>query len=191
MMSARASRSEAGFTLIEVMMVVMLIGIVMSMALFQIGYARPGIVADGGMRTVMAQLNLARDTAVAQRRLVDLEFDEVNHIKRVVRRDLPQGTTVLATTPFEGGVRFGLPAGLNTDTPEKFGLDGPPIAFGAAQTIRFNTEGMLVDGSGNPLNGTVFLMIPENVGSARAVTVLGSVGRVRGYRWNGTIWTRA
>ena len=68
---------------------------------------------------------------------------------------------------------------------------GVPIAFGAAQTISFNTEGMMVDGSGNPLNGTVFLMIPKNVGSARAVTVLGSVGRVRGYRWNGMIWTRA
>jgi hypothetical protein len=32
------------------------------------------------------------------------------------------------------------------------------------------------------------LAIPNIGESARAVTVLGSTGRVRGYRWNGTNW---
>ena len=63
--------------------------------------------------------------------------------------------------------------------------------FGSAQTIAFNSDGMLIDGAGNPVNGTIFLMLPNVPGSLRAVTVLGSIGRVRGYRWNGTQWTRA
>ncbi len=93
-------------------------------------------------------------------------------------------------TPFEGGVQFGLPESLSEDTPDKFGKDAP-VAFGSAQTISFNSDGVLVDGGGTPLNGTIFLMLPNETGSLRAVTVLGAVGRVRGYRWNGAAWTRA
>ena len=65
-----------------------------------------------------------------------------------------------------------------------------PINFGAAVSMMFNTEGMFVDNGGIPVNGTVFLLIPNQPGSFRAVTVLGSTGRVRGFRWNGGQWTR-
>ncbi|HEY6360808.1 MAG TPA: prepilin-type N-terminal cleavage/methylation domain-containing protein, partial [Vicinamibacterales bacterium] len=140
---ARAAQSDAGFTLIEMMMAVMLIGILGAMAVFQIGWARPGMVADGAMRTVMGQLNLARETAVAQRRRVDVICDRDKHLVRLVRRELPTGTRLLAETPFEGGVRFGLPASLPPDTADKFGI-GSPVDFGAAQTIAFNSDGMLV-----------------------------------------------
>jgi len=34
----------------------------------------------------------------------------------------------------------------------------------------------------------VFVTLPNVVLSARAVTVLGSTGRVRGYRWDGSGW---
>jgi prepilin-type N-terminal cleavage/methylation domain-containing protein len=187
-----AARSERGFTLIEVMGTVMLIGLLTSMALFQIGTARPGMVADGAMRTAMGQLNLARETAVAQRRYIEIVCDQDKHVLRLFIKNLPPatGSTLLAETAFEGGVRFGLPDALPEDTPDKFGKESP-VAFGSAQTIAFNSDGVLVDGAGNPLNGTMFVMIPDVTGSLRAVTVLGSVGRVRGYRWNGSAWTRA
>ena len=187
---SRAMQSERGFTLIETMMAVTLIGILGSMAVFQIGAARPAMVADGAMRTVVGQLNLARETAVAQRRQIDVVCDENKHVLRLIRRELPEGTTILAETPFEGGVRYGLPDSLPEDTPDKFGK-GAPVYFGAAQTISFNSDGMLIDTGGSPVNGTIFLMAPKQVLSLRAVTVLGSIGRVRGYRWNGVTWTRA
>ena len=189
---ACAAQSERGFTLVELMMSVMFIGILGSMALFQIGSARPGMVADGAMRTVMGQLNLARETAVAQRRQIDIVFDEQQHVLRLFKKDLPPATgrTLMAETPFEGGVRFALPPALPKDTPDKFGK-ATPVDFGAAQAISFNSDGVLIDGSGSMLNGTVFLMLPNVIESLRAVTVLGSVGRVRGFRWNGTAWTRA
>jgi prepilin-type N-terminal cleavage/methylation domain-containing protein len=182
--------SERGFTLIETMVAMMLIGILGSMAVFQIGSARPAMVADGAMRTVIGQLNLARETAVAQRRQIDVVCDKDRQLLRLIRRDLPEGTTVLAETPFEGGVRYELPETLPSDTPDGFGK-GSAVEFGSAETIAFNSDGMLVDGFGNPLNGTIFLMLPKVAGSLRAVTVLGTIGRVRGYRWSGTGWTRA
>jgi hypothetical protein len=82
-----------------------------------------------------------------------------------------------------------LTAGL-PDTPDAFGNTGP-IAFGTATVIKFAPDGTLVDQSGQGLNGSVFMAIPNIQGtnlSARAITVLGSTGRVRGYRWDGSKW---
>jgi prepilin-type N-terminal cleavage/methylation domain-containing protein len=192
----RAARSERGFTLVELMMSVMFIGILGAMALFEIGSARPALVADGVMRTVVAQLNLARETAVAQRRQIDVVCDQDNHVLRLFKRNLPPaaGRTLMAEVPFEGGVRFAKPAGLNKDTPDKFGINAA-VTFGSGGTptldISFNSDGVLVDTAGNSLNGSIFLMLPKVEQSLRAVTVLGSIGRVRSYRWNGNAWTRA
>jgi prepilin-type N-terminal cleavage/methylation domain-containing protein len=188
-------RDERGISLIEIMIAVAIIGIMTSMAVIQIGAVRPGLEADGAMRTVMAQLNFARETAISQRRLVDVSFanaavsqTDLGGWVQVTRRELPNGTTQLSNVPFEGGVRFALWPNVQ-DTPDGFG-NSKAINFGAAVAVMFNTEGMLVDNAGLPLNGTLFMLIPGQAGSYRAVTVLGSTGRVRGFRWNGGQWTR-
>jgi len=139
------------------------------------------------MRVVMAQLNAARETAISQRRRVEVTFLNGYWVK-VTRHNLPVGTTILSEVPFEGGVRYGLMPNVQ-DTPDGFG-NITPVSFGAAPVVEFNTEGMLVDAGGIPVNGTVFLLIPNQPSSFRAVTVLGSTGRVRGFRWNGGQWTR-
>jgi prepilin-type N-terminal cleavage/methylation domain-containing protein len=180
-------RDERGYSLLEMMVVVAVIGVLTSMAVIQIGATRPGIQADGAMRVVMAQLNAAREVAISQRRFVQVEFYDKSWV-RVTRTNLPMGTTVLSEVPFEGGAEYGLMAGVQ-DTPDNFG-NSEPVSFGAAPAIRFNTEGMLVDNAGLPINGTVFILIPNQPISFRAVTVLGSTGRVRGFRWTGGQWTR-
>jgi len=63
------------------------------------------------------------------------------------------------------------------------------VDFGAAGSMHFNTDGTLIDGgTGAPINGTIFLVIPNFPRSFRAVTLMGSTGRIRGYRWNGANW---
>jgi Tfp pilus assembly protein FimT len=191
--STHRLRDESGISLVEMMVAVAIIGALTAMTVIQIGAVRPGMQADGAMRVVMAQLNSARETAISQRRRVEVEFFNGYWVK-VTRHDEPAGETVLMDVPFEGGVRYGLAQGVQ-DTPDGFG-NQQAVSFGQAIQIMFNTEGMLVDSGGIPINGTVFLMIPTDggggfqQGSYRAVTVLGATGRVRGFRWNGGQWTR-
>ena len=98
-------------------------------------------------------------------------------------------TTVLSTVFLEGGIQYSLVNGL-PDTPDAFGI-GAPIDFGVVTNIKFTPDGTLV----NPgrtvrhINGdSVFFAIPNLDLSARAITVLGSTGRIRAYRWNGRLW---
>ena len=78
--------SVSGFTLIEMMLVVCVIGILGAMASFQIGSVRPGMLGDGAMRAVMAEMNTAREMAIAQRRLMQVNFLGTNQIQ-IVRID--------------------------------------------------------------------------------------------------------
>ncbi len=181
-------RHQAGMSLIEVLIALCITAILASMAVVQIGAARPALQADGAMRAMMSQLNAARETAVAQRRNVQLVFTNPNRLQ-LVRQNLPLGTTVLRTIELEAGVQFHqfLPA---MDTPDAFGVTGGALSFNSALTITFNSDGMLIDSGGSPINGTIFLAQPSARQTARAVTILGSTGRVRGYRWIGTGWAQ-
>jgi prepilin-type N-terminal cleavage/methylation domain-containing protein len=181
-------RSERGFTLLEAMVTISIMAIVGSMAAASAADMRRTLQSDSAMRAVIAELNTARDMAVAQRRNMEMQFVAGNWI-RVVRHEAPGiTTTVLRNVALESNATFSLSAGV-PDTPDAFG-NGNAVAFGVAQTILFGTDGTLIDGNGNPLNGTVFLAIAGLPASARAVTVLGATGRIRGYRWFGGVWTR-
>jgi Tfp pilus assembly protein FimT len=165
-----------------------IMGIVSGMAAAQLTGVRRTMQADGAMRTVMSEMNSARDMAMTQRRNMEVQFVGGNWV-RVVRHEAPGiVTTVLRSVALESNATFSLVPGVS-DTPDAFGA-GAPLAFGAAQTIMFGTDGMLIDGNGNPLNGSVFLSIASQQMTARAVTVLGATGRVRGYKWYQGTWVR-
>src|SRR5207245_10853932 len=108
-----------------------------------------------------------------------------NNWLQIVRDDVPSGTTLLTNVAFESYAQYSLISGIG-DTPDGFG-NSSAISFGSAQTIMFGPNGTLIDNNGNPINGTVFLSIANIPESFRAVTVLGATGRVRGYRWKGTV----
>lgn len=173
--------------MIEMVLVVGIMSVVSALAMFQIGEVQPAFKGDAAMRTVMAQLNTARELSITQRRVIQVRFINSSEVQ-LVRQDIPVGTTVLATIPFEGRVRFALSPGV-PDTPDAFG-NGSPISFGAATSVAFTSDGTFISNSGGPANGTVFLAIPSEPRSTRAVTVLGATGRVRGYKWDGRQWIR-
>jgi prepilin-type N-terminal cleavage/methylation domain-containing protein len=177
--------SERGYSLIELMMVVGLIGVLGAMVTLSIASVRPGYQADGAMRVVMAEVTAARDTAVSQRRFIRVDFVGDTGLT-VTRVEVPAGETQLRSVGFEGGIEFGLVDGAG-DTPDGFGIDAAVPA-----SLLFNSDGMLVDASGDPVNQTMFVVRPGAPDTLRAVTVHGATGRIRAYRWNGgDRWTRA
>lgn len=168
------------------MVVVAIMGMLGAMAMVEAVTARRSMQADGAMRLVMAQLSTARERAITERRYMEVTFVGVNWV-RTMRREVPAGTTVLTNVALEGNAQFTDPAGI-ADTPDAFG-NGAAVSFASAPFM-FSTDGSLIDNNGTPVNGTIFLAIANQPGSFRAVTVLGSVGRVRAYRWTGAQWNR-
>jgi hypothetical protein len=175
-----------GFSAIEVLVVVGLTVTLSSVAMIQVAMkALPDIKSSSAARAVMAQLNIAKELSQSQRRRVKVVFTAPNKIE-LFRQELPVGTPEksISRTYLEGRVEFLLTPGL-PDTPEAYGKGTATYFGGAANTIiYFDTQGQLVDGTGLPINGTVFLSIPLQPQASRAVAVFGSTGRIRTYRWN-------
>jgi type II secretory pathway pseudopilin PulG len=183
-------RSEAaGFSVVELLFAMGIMAVLAGMAVFQIGQSRPGALADGAMRVVLSQMNAARELAITQRRNMRLTFQ--NGTVTIIREEVPGPTlTTITSIPFEGGLQFLTIAGV-PDTPDGFGNASAvnfPTATGTPPEVKFSSEGTFINQDGTTLNGSVFIALPNQKMSARGVTVFGSTGRVRGFRWNGSAW---
>ena len=191
--------TQAGFTLVETMVVTAIAGILTGIAVVQISSSRQGLTGDGAMRVVLSQLNQAKEQAITQRRNMRLTFPTTNTIQ-VCREEVPAGTcTTISVVPFENGLTFQRPAGV-PDLPSTAELAAVPspnlsvssfaaVAFGDPTTqLRFAPDGTLIDQDGVTVNGTIFVALSNQLLSARAVAVFGSTGRVRAYRWDGRNW---
>jgi prepilin-type N-terminal cleavage/methylation domain-containing protein len=185
--TARVDRlcQHAGFSMVEVTMAVMLGSILAGFAVLNLVGTSPGMAANAALYETVAQLRQGRERAIAQRRNIQLWFLGNNQIQ-LVRENQPNGTTILSTVTLDGAIQFRLFDGV-LDTPDSFGK-ATAVDFGTAASLIFLSDGTLVDGQGNPVNGSVFLGQANRPETARAVTILGATGRVRGYRWTGTSW---
>lgn len=184
--------NQQGFTLIEMLMVVAIMGTLVAMtALISPGFIRHQ-KAEAGIAQALEVIRSARETAISQRRNVQIRFIGTNVIE-TRRENLPSGTTVLRTVQFENGIQFlrlpGVPDTLD------FFATGPPaqtsaVAFGPSATRAFTSEGTLIDANGDVLNGTVFLAIPNQSNSARAISIFGTTALLRTWRWDGSRWVQ-
>lgn len=179
-------RLHAGYSLVEVMIVVCLAAIVAGMAVPIASALLHQRKADSGVVAALTAVTAARDRAVAERRNIQLTFLDPNRI-RLSRVEVPGGalTTVQEFT-LDNGLQFlkfdGLP-----DTPDKFGA-ASATAFSGAPPVMFSSDGSLVDANGDVVNGSIFVGLPQQSGTARAVTVFGATGLTRAWKWRGSKW---
>ena len=203
MTTHRRGSPERGFSMIELSVVIGIILILSAMAIIQIGPALQGERADVAMRQVVEQLRSARELAIANRRWVQVAFPVVvvggvseNQVQTTIRNSLTLGAgadQALLPVPIQRPMTFLLFGAPVIDTPDLFGNAGR-IVFGTV--VNGPVGGMLFDGNGQlvngatlqPINGTVFMGVAGQKSTARAVTVMGTTGRIRGWSWNGTTW---
>ena len=186
-----------GFSLLEAVVVIGIMMIMMSFAIFKSTNMMPNYKADAAQDVVVSTLRQARQVSLTQRRdvqvWIDQTFtgvDQVQHINYqvvTIGGDQPQPVVSVALPQ---GAQMVLEAGV-PDTPMGFGNasavyignvgGGPPI-------MKFRSTGGFTDPNYAPLNGSIFVGVPAQAFSARAVTILGGTGRVRPYSWTGAAW---
>jgi Tfp pilus assembly protein PilE len=191
--------AEAGFSTVELMIVVSITAVLTVIAILQMQAALRNARFDSAMHLVVEQIRQAREYAITNRRYIAISFPIVAGQSQIITTQMntltPGGggvNPVLSTVvlpPPEGYLLMGtLP-----DTPDGFGNVAPiefeGVAGGPVGGMLFQSDGELVDGGTFlPVNGTVFIAEPNQPVSARAVTVLGTTGRVRGWKSVGTGW---
>jgi type II secretory pathway pseudopilin PulG len=198
------SHSEWGFSLIELMVVIGLIMTIAAIAVIQLPASLQNARTDTAMREVVDQLRQAREYSIANRRYVQITFPVVAGQYEVQMTQMDTCTAgagganpILSTVPIQVPMQYFVFAALG-DTPDGYG-NAAAIYFGNANGgplggMYFQSDGELgtLTGCANfqAINGTVFLGVPGNATTARAVTVLGTTGRVRGWKHSGAAWVQ-
>lgn len=201
--TSRSNHFALGFSMLELLIGIVIFLVITAMAL--IGLQRPlqNMRSDAAMRELLDQLRQAREYSIVNRRYVKVTFPtssigqpeiQITQMNTLTTTENAGSDVVISTIPLQQPLVFTLVTGMS-DTPDGFGnaysiefegLNGLP-----ALGILFQSDGELVDGGTYlPISGTVFLGVAGNKSSARAITVLGTTGRVRGWRSDGIKWVQ-
>ncbi len=188
------NKREQGFSLLEVLVVVGIMAILTGMAIMGSTGPMQNYRANAALDVVSSQLRVARELSITQRRWVAVTIDQVNNtISYQIKAPTAVGTTEvdgpLVTVPLPPQTSYMLEAGV-PDTPMAFGNTAPVYIgnlSGGPAGMAFTPNGSFTDNTyNNPINGTIFVGMTNKPSTARAVTILGSTGRVRPYTYTGS-----
>jgi prepilin-type N-terminal cleavage/methylation domain-containing protein len=185
-----ARRSNAGFSVIELVIVLLLVAIILVFAIPQVISSRRQFSFASIQRQSVSSLRDARQTAINQRQPITFRYEDTSKqmiiygaglgalgdAKNLVVRMSGNGLRA-------GNIKYGIPTGV---TPGALG-DGTSmtaLTVGVVE-ITFQGDGSVLDGSENPIDGALFFY-HELYGkdAAFAVSVLGATGRVKLWRYS-------
>jgi type II secretory pathway pseudopilin PulG len=195
------SRRHNGFSLLELSIALSISMILCAVTIFSLQPVfKAQHVADAYNTTLMA-LRKAHDAAAADMRIYVVTFTApvagVNGGTITVTQDIPNPPTLFTAT-LPPDVTFHIEPGIPNSpvvaptTPDGFGsganafdFDQPPSGAGGSNLIYFYPDGTAQDNGpngGNINNGVVYLGMPGQLLTQRAVSLWGYTGRVRGWQ---------
>jgi type II secretory pathway pseudopilin PulG len=210
---AQRIRSNSGFSLIQLMLVLVIMGILTAVAIPQMIVQRRLTRSIGVTRELMTQMRLARQLAMAQRQAITFQYDTTNEVINIIDHnnvDTPAnptsgltvltaggypstaGSTVLATVSLRQGglsageMSWGIPASLPGSPTTADGLAVPNISTASNKlNITFQRDGSVVDATGNPTDTVLFIYNNKAAkATASAISVRGASGRAKIWRYN-------
>jgi type II secretory pathway pseudopilin PulG len=197
----KSNRQARGFSLLEAVVVVAIMMMLAGLAVIQSFGSLQGYQANSAQDTIAGQLRVARQLAISQRRNVQIQFNSTTTPYSVSYTVLPRPGSGDPAQPAVSAILTSQPMYMQEsgvpDTPMGFGTcSGSGICIGGVAGgpafMQFTSSGQFTDATGvTALNGTIFLGIPNQVRTARAVTIMGATGRVRPYTYVGgtSNWT--
>jgi prepilin-type N-terminal cleavage/methylation domain-containing protein len=181
-------RGARGFTLVEAMIVIAIIGIMSGFAAPSLLGSLPGMRASGAAREVLSDLRSARTLAIKAGCPVVVKFTAspggyVVALDRDLDHDVSAGDEVKKTvvlTDQYNGVEFNTNVGTVGTKPFALGT-------GVANAVTFRTNGSASE------TGEVYLMPSQDVSGTdtkrnRRILIAGSTGNIRIENHNGTDW---
>lgn len=191
--------AQRGFSMVELSVVVLIILILVAVALVTMVPTVQNSRANAGMEMVLGEMRRAHERAIDERRIYRITFVAPNQIQLDVGQVANVASTITGTTPafisaqqpltLPDGIQFicigGIPTGAGS-VPDGLGSGANAIDFdlgngGGGTQIYFQPDGRALDAANRLNDGVVYVAIPGNLYSSRAVTLFGSTGRSKGW----------
>ncbi len=198
-----APRSLRGYSIIETLIVMALIGVLSALAVPQLISERRLTRSVGVTREILSQMRLARQLAMSQRQAFTFQYNNATKQISIVDHNSNLGPALFAdpaypntansraisTTPLAAGgldsseITYGIPAGLPTTA-----LGDGILMTGLTNNrlnVTFQPDGSVIDPTGNPVGVAMFIYNNRaSRGTASAISVMGASGRIKIWRYD-------
>jgi prepilin-type N-terminal cleavage/methylation domain-containing protein len=190
-------RDARGFSVVELIVVVGIIGVLSTFAVVQIGTILSNGRVDSAFQTTIQQLRLARQMAIDNRQIIVVTFTAP---QTITVQQWPLGTAGgcsygvpvnISTTTLPWDIKFqaesGIPTGANV--PDGLGtgsqaFDLSPVPTTNNSSLFFQPDGSVQNYNCQTFSGVIYMSRTGQLPTARAVSIFGFTGRVKGYRFS-------